>query len=134
MNNRTNERRLGWKEFLLSLFMIVVVWATGDLLGIGSRSTGTPESEPAGVVRVLFTNPRAQGNSTNTGGLDEELVALTREVTQQVSNTGKTKRLHPMNAYERRLVHITVRERPELDSRSEGNGYLKRVRIFTKTK
>ena len=76
MNQRTNERRLGWKEFLLSLFMIVVVWATGDLLGIGSRHTGTPESDPAGGVRVLFTNPKAQGSSTNTGGLDEELVAL----------------------------------------------------------
>ena len=76
MKNRTTERRLGWKEFLLSLFMIVVVWATRDLLGIGSRPTGTPESDPAGVVRVLFTNPRAQGTSTNTGGLDEDLAAL----------------------------------------------------------
>jgi len=79
MNNRTNERRLGWKEFLLSLFLIVVVWATGDLLGIGIRPTGTPESDPAGVVRVLFTNPRAQSSSTNTGGLDEELAALIDE-------------------------------------------------------
>ena len=79
MNNRTNERRLGWKEFLLSLFMIVVVWATGDLLGIGSRPPGTPETDPAGVVRVLFTNPRAQDSSTNTGGPDEELVALIDE-------------------------------------------------------
>ena len=63
---------------------------------------------------------------------DEELVELTREVARQVSNTGKTKRLHPMNAYERRLVHITVREFPELDSRSEGNGFLKRVRVFNR--
>jgi phosphatidylserine/phosphatidylglycerophosphate/cardiolipin synthase-like enzyme len=84
MNNRTNERRLGWKEFLLSLFMIVVVWATGDLLGIGSRTTGTPEPDPAGVVRVLFTNPRAQGSSANTGGLDEELVALIDEAQKSV--------------------------------------------------
>jgi len=76
MNNRTNKRRLGWKEFLLSLFMIVVVWATRDLLGIGIRPAGSPESDPAGVVRVLFTNPRAQGPGTNTGGLDEELAAL----------------------------------------------------------
>ena len=84
MNNRTNERRLGWKEFLLSLFMIVVVWATGDLLGIGSRHAGTPESDPAGVVRVLFTSPRAQGSSANTGGLDEELAALIDEAQKSV--------------------------------------------------
>jgi len=61
---------------------------------------------------------------------DGELVELTREAARQVARTGKTARLHPMNAYERRLVHITVREFPELDSRSEGNGFLKRVRVF----
>jgi spoIIIJ-associated protein len=61
---------------------------------------------------------------------DEELVELTREVAQQVDSTGKTKRLHPMNAYERRLVHLTVREYDELGSRSEGSGHLKRVKIY----
>jgi spoIIIJ-associated protein len=63
---------------------------------------------------------------------DDDLVELTREVARQVANTGKTKRLHPMNAYERRMVHITVREFPELDSRSEGGGFLKRVRVFSR--
>ena len=35
-----------------------------------------------------------------------------------------------MNAYERRLVHLTVREFDELGSESEGNGHLKRVKIY----
>ena len=61
---------------------------------------------------------------------DEALVELTREVAEQVTRTGRTKRLHQMNAYERRLVHITVREYEGLGSRSEGNGHLKRVRVF----
>jgi spoIIIJ-associated protein len=61
---------------------------------------------------------------------DEDLSGLAREVAQQVAATGKAKRLHPMNAYERRLVHIAVREFGELGSRSEGNGYLKRVKIY----
>jgi spoIIIJ-associated protein len=61
---------------------------------------------------------------------DDDLVELTREVSQQVERTGKTKRLHPMNAYERRLVHLTVREFEQLGSRSEGNGHLKRVKIY----
>jgi len=63
---------------------------------------------------------------------DDDLVELTREAARQVAKTGKTKRLHPMNAYERRIVHITVREFPELDSRSEGDGFLKRVRVFSR--
>jgi spoIIIJ-associated protein len=61
---------------------------------------------------------------------DDDLVELTREVAEQVTRTGRTKRLHQMNAYERRLVHITVREYEGLGSRSEGNGHLKRVRVF----
>lgn len=61
---------------------------------------------------------------------DDDLVELTREVAQQVKRTGRAKRLHPMNAYERRLVHLTVREFEKLGSRSEGNGHLKRVKIY----
>ena len=61
---------------------------------------------------------------------DDDLVDLTREVAQQVTSTGRTKRLHPMNAYERRLVHLTVREFEQLGSRSEGSGHLKRVKIY----
>ena len=61
---------------------------------------------------------------------DEELIELVREVAQQVDSTGDAKRLHEMNAYERRLVHVTIRQTEGLGSRSEGNGALKRVKIF----
>jgi spoIIIJ-associated protein len=60
---------------------------------------------------------------------DEELVAKTRKLAMQVSETGKTKKLQLMNAYERRLVHLTVREFPGLTSNSDGKGAMKRVRI-----
>jgi spoIIIJ-associated protein len=63
---------------------------------------------------------------------DEDLVALVREVASQVARTGRAKELHPMNPYERRLVHITVRDFPELTSRSEGDGFLKRI-VVSKT-
>ncbi len=60
---------------------------------------------------------------------DDDLVALAKKVAQQVSSTGRTKKLQPMNAYERRLVHIAVREFAGLTSNSDGAGALKRVRI-----
>ncbi len=60
---------------------------------------------------------------------DEELVTMVRKVAKQVSSTGKTRKLQPMNAYERRLVHIAVREFSGLTSNSDGNGAMKRVRI-----
>jgi spoIIIJ-associated protein len=60
---------------------------------------------------------------------DEELVAIAREAAQQVARTGRTQKLQPMNAYERRLVHLVVREFAGLTSSSDGDGSLKRVRI-----
>jgi spoIIIJ-associated protein len=77
-----------------------------------------------GVERIWLA-----GNGQSSGK-DGDLVELAREVAQQVGRTGQPKRLHPMNAYERRLVHIAIREYSDLGSRSEGDGYLKRVRIF----
>jgi spoIIIJ-associated protein len=61
---------------------------------------------------------------------DEDLLALARETADQVLQDGSPQRLQPMNSYERRLIHLTVRKMRGVDSRSEGNGALKRVRVF----
>jgi len=61
---------------------------------------------------------------------DEDLFSLAREAAEQVLQDGRTQQLHPMNSYERRLVHLTVRKIRGVDSRSEGNGSLKQVRVF----
>ena len=62
---------------------------------------------------------------------DEEVAELAREVAHQVHRTRAAKTLHPMNPYDRRLVHIAVQEFPGLASRSEGDGFLKAVTVFT---
>ena len=41
---------------------------------------------------------------------DSRLVELTHGAAAEVTDTGRTKKLRPMNAYERRLVHLTIRE------------------------
>jgi spoIIIJ-associated protein len=46
-----------------------------------------------------------------------------------VSRTGRSEVLDELNPYERRLVHLTVRETQGVVSRSEGEGFLKRVHI-----
>ncbi len=61
---------------------------------------------------------------------DEDLLALARETAEQVLQDGRAQRLRPMNSYERRLVHLTVRKIRGVDSRSEGHGAMKRVRVF----
>jgi len=60
---------------------------------------------------------------------DSKLVELTHGAAEEVSKTGRTKKLRPMNAYERRLVHLTIREYTGLTSSSDGKGAVKRVRI-----
>ena len=60
---------------------------------------------------------------------DDDIVELAREMAQQVSRTGRTQMLQPLNSYERRLVHLTVREFAGLSSNSDGQGAVKRIRI-----
>jgi spoIIIJ-associated protein len=60
---------------------------------------------------------------------EDELVELVRKAVAQVERSGNPRRLHAMNPYERRVVHLTVREHPGLTSVSEGDGFLKRVRV-----
>jgi len=60
---------------------------------------------------------------------EEDLIEMAREVARQVVRTGRPKQLHSMNPYERRLVHLTVREFPELTSRSAGDGFLKQITV-----
>lgn len=60
---------------------------------------------------------------------DGELVELARELAGSVARTGRPETIDDLNPYERRLVHITVRELEGIGSRSEGDGFLKCVWI-----
>jgi spoIIIJ-associated protein len=60
---------------------------------------------------------------------DDDIIELAREMARQVSRTGRTQMLQPLNSYERRLVHLTVREFAGLTSSSDGQGAVKRIRI-----
>jgi spoIIIJ-associated protein len=73
---------------------------------------------------------RADGGREARDERDDALLARARDIIRQVVDTGRPRQTGPMNAYERRLVHLAVREVPGLVSRSEGAGTLKRVRIL----
>jgi spoIIIJ-associated protein len=60
---------------------------------------------------------------------DDDVVELVKEVAAQVQRTGEAKELHPMNPYERRLAHITVRDFEDLASHSVGDAFLKKIII-----
>jgi spoIIIJ-associated protein len=60
---------------------------------------------------------------------DDEIIQLVREAAAEVGRSGRPHLLQAMNPYERRVVHMAIREHPGLTTVSEGDGFLKRVRL-----
>jgi spoIIIJ-associated protein len=60
---------------------------------------------------------------------EEQLRTLAQRTASEVRRERRPKRLQPMNPADRRIVHLTIADEPEVSSRSEGDGYLKRVRV-----
>ncbi len=69
----------------------------------------------------------------DTGGYqrrkEERLRGLARRVADEVVSRGGIRTLRPMNPADRRIVHITLADDPDVETESHGNGYFKRVNI-----
>lgn len=62
-------------------------------------------------------------------GRAEHLTEQAKLDAQQVIESGEAKRLAPMNAAERRVVHMALADIPEVETESEGDGRNRRVII-----
>ncbi len=60
---------------------------------------------------------------------EEELRQLARVAAEEVGRERAEKRLEPMNPADRRQVHMALVDEPGVRTESEGEGFLKRVRI-----
>jgi spoIIIJ-associated protein len=60
------------------------------------------------------------------------LEGLAQRVAEQVARSGRVQALEPMPAYERRVIHITLRNHPEVTTRSVGEGERRKVTIIPK--
>lgn len=63
----------------------------------------------------------------------DHLMEQARGFAQEVMESGHEKRLRPMNAGERRIVHMALQEFPDLETESEGEDPHRRVIIRKKT-
>lgn len=63
---------------------------------------------------------------------EESLRALAKRMADQVRETGRVATLEPMPAYERRIIHITLRNDPDVYTESTGEGDDRKVQIFPK--
>jgi len=62
----------------------------------------------------------------------EALEELARTSADEVRRTQRPQLLPPLAPWERRLVHLALSEDPELETESEGDGFLKRVEVRLK--
>ncbi len=75
MTKRRSKRAFSLKDLLLSLLLLIVLWAAGSFLDIDllSRSR-VVQHEPTGTLQVTFTAPQFPEDGTaRFGGLDERL-------------------------------------------------------------
>lgn len=63
---------------------------------------------------------------------EESLVRLAYTTADQVVTTKASVLLEPMNPYERRLIHSTLTDIRDVDTKSEGEGLYKQVRVLYK--
>jgi len=61
---------------------------------------------------------------------EETLIRLARKAAEQVKRSGGSRLLEPMNPFERRLVHTSLNDMRDIDTKSEGEGLYKQVRII----
>jgi spoIIIJ-associated protein len=61
---------------------------------------------------------------------EKKLREYAQRTAQSVSATGKEEILELMNPYERRIIHIAANQVPGITSESQGEGFLKKVKIF----
>lgn len=61
---------------------------------------------------------------------EEGLEKLANRMADKVKNRQKPITLEPMNSYERRLIHMSLRDIPEVYTKSVGEGPSRRVRIY----
>ena len=63
---------------------------------------------------------------------EESLVRLAYETAERVRRTKQSLLLEPMNPFERRIIHTTLNDIIDIETKSEGDGLYKQVRVFFK--
>lgn len=65
---------------------------------------------------------------------EEQIIKNAYRTAMQVRKTGRSRLLEPMNPYERRLVHTALNDVTGIETKSEGEGLYKQVRVISKRK
>lgn len=89
------------------------------------------------VNRIVFTKP---GEGTMVivdaegyrGRREDSLTDLAKRLAEKAVRSGRPVPVEPMNAHDRRIVHMALADHPDVMTESEGEGMSRRVVIFPK--
>ncbi len=63
---------------------------------------------------------------------EEDLQAMAKALSEKVLSTGKSLTTRPLSSYQRRIIHLCLKGKEGIQTRSTGDGMLKRVLIICK--
>jgi spoIIIJ-associated protein len=66
------------------------------------------------------------------GRREDSLADLARRLAEKAIKSGRPVPVEPMSPHDRRIVHVTLAEHPDVSTESEGEGVFRRVVIFPK--
>ena len=61
---------------------------------------------------------------------EESIIKMARKVGEQIRRSKGSRLLDPMNPFERRLVHTALNDMDNVDTKSEGEGLYKQIRVY----
>jgi spoIIIJ-associated protein len=114
---------------------VITLNVKGDDLGILIGRRGQTLASLQHIVRLIIAN-RAKARVPIVIDVEgykqrryDALQALARRVAEQVKERGKPFALEPMPAYERRIIHLTLSDNPDVTTESTGDGEGRKVVI-----
>ena len=117
---------------------VITLNVKGDDLGILIGRRGQTLAALQHIVRLIVAN-RAKARVPIVIDVEgykqrryEALQALARRVAEQVKTRGRPFALEPMPAYERRIIHLTLADNPDVTTESTGEGEVRKVVIVPK--
>lgn len=89
------------------------------------------------LARIITTKMQVQVRiQLDTGDYhqrqDERMQSLALMLADRLRKTGRSQSTRPMSAYQRRVIHLALQDEPDVQTRSVGDGILKRVIIMKK--
>lgn len=133
------------KMGLMALSNIVKVDEEGVSLDVKGEDMGRIIGKEGAMLKSLeivvgtmaqkITNTKGRVRIDAGGYKDKRekvLEKLAKEVAEEVASTGEEKELPPMEAADRRIIHISLKDRPGIETYSKGEGKDRRLVVAPK--